>query len=406
MNNLFSSTFFKDNRQALRNRVNGLLVFTASGLLQRSADTTFPYRQDSNFWYLTGITEPDILLVMEGSDEYLIVPDRGKSKQIFDGSIDTAKLSQISGVIDVFDEKEGLKKLQSTLKRANEVASFNAPDSYVAQAGIYTNPARNRLLDMLTKHLVKDAAVKDIRAEMVALRMLKQPPELNAIKEAIAITVEAFREVMRQRNDYMYEYEVAADITRHFMRHKSPHAYEPIIAGGKRACTLHYISNGHSLDTSELLLIDAGAEVEGYAADITRTLSLDKPTARQTAVQEAVKNVQEFALEQIKPGVFLKEYEQSVEKKMGEELKRLKLIKTPDREAVRRYYPHATSHFLGLDVHDVADYTKPLLPGMVLTVEPGIYIPEESIGVRIEDDILVTESGIEVLSKNLPSSLA
>lgn len=389
----------------MRKRTKGVLVFTASGLLQRSADTTFPYRQDSNFWYLTGITEPDVLLVMEEGSEYLIVPARGSAKQIFDGSIDIAKLSQISGVKEILEEEEGLEKLQATLNRAKEVSSFGAADAYVTQAGLYTNPARFRLLDALTTQVGKEA-VHDIRADMVALRMLKQPSELKAIKRAIAITNEAFREVMQQRTHYAYEYEVAADITQYFMKHNYQHAYEPIVAGGKRACTLHYIANDHSLDASELLLIDAGAEVEGYAADITRTLSLGKPAARQKAVHKAVKEVQTFAFEQLKPGVLLKEYEQVVEQKIGQELQKLKLIKTIDREAVRRYYPHATSHFLGLDVHDVPDYSQPLQPGMVLTVEPGIYIPEESIGIRIEDDVLVTENGIEVLSKSLPSSLA
>jgi Xaa-Pro aminopeptidase len=333
------------------------------------------------------------------------VPSREKAQQIFDGSIDNAKLSQISGVKEVLEEDAGWERLQESLKSAREVSSFGAPDGYVRQVGLYTNPARIRLLNALTTQ-VGEGAVHDIRADIVALRMLKQPAELKAIKQAIAITNEAFQEVMLRCASYAYEYEVAADITQYFMKHNSQHAYEPIVAGGKRACTLHYIANDHSLDTSELLLIDAGAEAEGYAADITRTLSLSKPSGRQKAVHKAVKEVQEFALEQLKPGVRMKEYELAVEQKMGQELQKLKLIKSIDRESVRRYYPHATSHFLGLDVHDVADYAKPLQPGMVLTVEPGIYIPEESIGVRIEDDVLVTKNGVEILSKNLPSSLA
>jgi Xaa-Pro aminopeptidase len=184
------------------------------------------------------------------------------------------------------------------------------------------------------------------------------------------------------------------------------HAFAPIIAGGPRACTLHYERNDAALSADELLLCDVGAEYSHYAADITRTFSLaDAPTRRQETVHAAVLDVHAFAVSLLKPGVMPKAYEQQVREFMGEKLRELGLIKTIERDTVREFYPHATSHFLGLNAHDVGQYDLPLEPGIVLTVEPGIYIHEETIGVRIEDDVLITEDGNRILSDALPRGL-
>lgn len=153
-----------------------------------------------------------------------------------------------------------------------------------------------------------------------------------------------------------------------------------------------------------MILLDIGAEVEYYSSDISRTLSINhKPTRRQRQVYEAVADVQDYAFSLVKPGISIKDMETKIEHYMGEKLRVLGLINSIDKESVRKYYPHGTSHFLGLDTHDVGFYDKPLEPGMVITVEPGIYIPEENIGVRIEDDVLLTEAGYRLLTNNLPS---
>jgi Xaa-Pro aminopeptidase len=183
------------------------------------------------------------------------------------------------------------------------------------------------------------------------------------------------------------------------------HAFAPIVAGGRRACTLHNVANNAPLSADELIVVDVGAEVEHYAADITRTISPSTPSRRQQTVYAAVLETQAYAMELLKPGVLLREYEHQVELFLGEKLRELGLIKTIDHENVRRFCPHATSHFLGLNVHDVGDYERPLEAGVVLTVEPGIYIPEESIGIRIEDDVLITGNGIKNLSRKLPRTL-
>ncbi len=206
---------------------------------------------------------------------------------------------------------------------------------------------------------------------------------------------------------YQHEYELEAEISNGFRkRGAAGHSFEPIVAGGARACTLHNVANNGQFAKSDLVVIDVGAEVEHYAADITRTISLSTaPSKRQQAVYAAVLDVQAYAFGLLKPGVLLKEYELLVEHYMGEKLRELGLIKIIDHDSVRTYFPHSTSHFLGLNVHDVGDYERPLEPGNVLTVEPGIYIEGESIGVRIEDDVLITKTGIKILSDRLPRKL-
>jgi Xaa-Pro aminopeptidase len=205
---------------------------------------------------------------------------------------------------------------------------------------------------------------------------------------------------------YAQEYEIEADLTRGFRRRGAMgHAFEPIVAGGERACTLHNVANNGQLSSDELLLLDVGAEVRHYAADITRTYSIGTPSRRQQAVFDAVLEVQQFAFSLLKPGALLKENEQQIEQFMGEKLRELGLIKNIEHDEVRKFYPHSTSHFLGLNVHDIGDYSRPLEPGMVLTVEPGMYIPDEKIGVRIEDDVLITDDGYEILTDRLPRSL-
>lgn len=406
----FSSDFFVGNRERLRQLFKGTapIVVTANGLLQRGGDSTYPFQQDASFWYLTGISEPDIILVMDKAKEYLIVPARGATRVAFDGSVDDEALKRVSGIQTVYDDAEGWRQLSARLHRVKHVATLAPPPTYVEAHGMYTNPARAQLLTRLKE--ANDAVEQlDIAPHLAALRMIKQPEELAAIQAAIDITVDTIKEVTRPANlhKYAHEYEVEADISRGFRRRgASGHAFEPIVASGEHACTLHNVANDGALASDELLLLDIGADVASYASDITRTVSLGKPSRRQQAVYDAVLEVQEFALGLLKPGALIKDNEQQIEQFMGEKLRELGLIKTISHDDVRQFFPHATSHFLGLNVHDIGDYTRPLEPGMVLTVEPGIYIPDEAIGIRIEDDVLITPDGYKILSDRLPRRLS
>jgi Xaa-Pro aminopeptidase len=411
MSEHFGSAFFAGNRERLRHLFTGTapIVLTANGLLQKAADEAFPFRQDSSFWYLTGCDAHDVILVMDKNKEYLIVPERDAVVEAFDGAIDTAALAARSGIQDIVGEKEGWKRLEPRLKRVQHIATLAASPPYLERFGMYTNPARTRLISRM-KEINADAELLDLRPHLSRMRTIKQPAEIAALKQAIDITIDTIKEVTRPSRlaKYAYEYEIEADITRGFRKRGAEgHAFSPIVAGGKRACTLHHIANNGALASDELAVLDIGASAAHYAADITRTVALGgKPSRRQQQVWSAVCEVQDYAFAQLKPGLIISDYEKKIETFMGEKLRELGLIKSISSEAVRAYFPHATSHFLGLDAHDAGDYDRPLEAGVVITVEPGIYIREENLGVRIEDDVLVTEAGIENLSRRLPRELA
>lgn len=405
----FTSDFFTGNRRRLQEMcaTESPIVITANGLLQRGADSTYLFAQDANFWYLTGVDEPDVLLVIDSDQEYLIVPGRSASREAFDGAVDAGQLVKRSGVQTVYDDGAGWEKLTGSLEKVKRVAGLVVPQSYIEHYGMYTNPARAALIKRL-QAVQSGLELEDVGGYLRRLRTVKQPQELQAIQAAIDITIASIQDVLQPAviGTCQYEYELEAELAYGFRRRGAAgQAFDPIVASGKRACTLHNVANTARLEPEGLVIMDVGAEVSHYAADITRTVSLGEPTPRHRAVHAAVLAVQTYAIGLLKPGVLLKDYEREVEQFMGENLQELGLISTINHQKIRHYYPHATSHFLGLNVHDANDYELPLPAGAVVTVEPGIYIPEEGLGVRIEDDVVITEKGIKVLSDKLPRAL-
>lgn len=408
MGETFSADFFKRNRERLQTLFTGTapIVLIANGLLQRSTDTAYPFNQDGNFWYLTGINEPNVILVMDKGKEYLILPELSEVRQAFDGKQDGTNLSLVSGITEILNERDGWKKLSARIKRAGSVAVLSPSTSYIEALGMYTNPSRKRLIRELEKEN-STLTLLDLRTHLQRLRMVKQPEELAAIQQAIDVTTTALTKIYKKYKKGMYknEFEIELELTNYFFQAGGQgHSFEPIVAAGDKSCTIHPQDNHRPITPKSSLLLDVGAKVNYYSADISRSWSV-KPSKRYETVHASVLEVAEYAREKLKPGVLLKDYEQDIEHFMGEKLRTLGLIKNIDHDSVRRYFPHATSHFLGIDVHDVGDYGLPLEAGTVLTVEPGIYIPEEGIGIRIEDDILITTEGSTNLSGNLPASL-
>jgi Xaa-Pro aminopeptidase len=410
MESFFSNQFFTNNRQKLKTLFTGTapIVITANGLTQRGGDTTYPFSQDAGFWYLTGIDDPDIILVIDKDREYLIVPSRSASREAFDGAVDLDYLTSRSGISEIYDDKAGWDKLSNRIKKVKHIATLASPGSYIESFGFYTNPARTNLQDKL-KSINSELELLDLSYHLLKLRVIKQPEELKALARAINITNLTLKEVTTSAKlkKYEYEYQLEAELSRGFRKRGAEgHGFSPIVASGERACTLHNVTNNGPIKPSNLIVIDCGAEVEHYSADITRTvIAGDNISKRQKTVHQAVLDIQNYAMDQLKPGVFMKAYEAQIEHYMGEKLRELNLIKIIDHVNVRQFYPHATSHFLGLNVHDIGDYTQPLQAGMVLTVEPGIYIKEEGIGIRIEDDVLITNTGIKSLSTKLGRGL-
>lgn len=406
---MLDAEFFSGNRERLRQLFTGTapVVIAANALLEQSAGEAYPFSQDRSFYYLTGVEEPGAILVMDKGKEYLIIPSKETVVEQFVGATSIDALSALSGIRTIMFAKEGWKQLEARIRKVQHVATLAPAPRSNAREGIYANPARAEMVQRM-KDINPHVELLDLSTHLSRMRMVKQPAELVLIQQAIDVTGDTLKAILRstQQAKYAHEFEIEAELTRGFRRKSFLHAFPPIVASGKRSCTMHAMANNAPLVAGEPLVCDVGAQAGMYAADITRTLIVGgNPTRRQQQVYDAVKEVQDFAFSLLKPGVVLSHYETEVADFMGEKLRELGLIKSISDDTIRRYFPHRTSHFLGLDVHDIGDYDHPLEPGVVLTVEPGIYIPEEALGVRIEDDVLITAEGMQNLSAALPRTL-
>jgi Xaa-Pro aminopeptidase len=399
-----NSDFFINNRNNLKKLFMGTapIILTANGILQQNSDNTYAFRQDSSFWYFTGLDIPNLIFVIDRDKEYLIIPKLSSFSEVADGSINRDQIIKISGINDIYESSDGWDILTNRIKKVKHVAILKSPGGFIESMGFYTNPAREYLINRI-KAINSEVKFLDIHEHVSRLRSIKQEPEIELIKKAINITTQAISKIYKNRLKYSYEYEIEATVLSEFKNSNSIPGYSSIVANGKNACTLHYHQNHSRLDKSQLLLIDIGASVSNYTADITRTFALTESVSkRHQQVIDAAFEVQNFAKDLIRPGVYMHKYETEVVQFMGEKLRGLGLISIVNDENVRRYYPHSTSHFLGLDPHDIGNYELPLEKNMIITIEPGIYIPEESIGVRIEDDFLINDDGVICLSNNLP----
>lgn len=383
----------------------GVIALSAYSAMQRSNDTAHSFEQEANFWWLTGIELADWWVMIDGSrsKSWLVAPDISDSHQIFDGSLSYEMAKSISGVDTVVSHAEGIRLLQDLAKKHSIVYTLG-DQPHAEYLDFILNPAQKRTHDLLARTF---NSVLDCRKELASLRAIKQPAEIVAMKQAISLTIDAFELVKQKLPSLRYEYEVEAEFSYYFRRHGAKgHAYDPIVAAGENACTLHYIDNDSKLKKRQLLLLDVGARVSGYAADITRTYTSGEPTKRQMAVHQAVQDAQKQIIALLKPDLLIQEYQVQVDGIMKNAVLSLGLITSLDDEKkYHTYFPHAVSHGLGVDVHDSLGSPRYLQPGMVLTVEPGIYIPEEGIGVRIEDDILITEKSHTNLSARLSTDL-
>lgn len=398
--------FFSNNRQSLSQTLNGgVVVLSAYAQMQRGNDMAFAFEQEANFWWLTGIDYPDWWVIIDGTrgKSWLVAPKISESHQIFDGSLSAAAAKAISGVDAVLSNDEAQDLLRDLSKKHSVVHALGE-QPHAEHFDFVMNPAIKSMREHVGRLF---ATVQDCRKQLAVLRAIKQPDEITAIKSAIAVTIDGFERVKSKLASTNYEYEIEAEFNYHFRTHGADgHAYDPIVAGGKNACTLHYIANSDKLKKRQLVLLDIGARHGGYAADITRTYAYGEPTKRQIDVHAAVQLAQQEIITLIQPNLSVEQYQRDVDRIMSNALMSIGLMRDiDDTENYHKYFPHAISHGLGIDVHDSLGSPKYLEPGMVLTVEPGIYIPEEGIGVRIEDDILVTSSGNVNMTKRLSTDL-
>lgn len=393
--------FHENNRQRLYAHSQGaLIILTAYDALQQSGDMAAPFLQESSFWWLTGITEPGWKLVLDTARKHatLVRPERSEVDVLFNGESNDELIRNQSGVTDIIPAKEFERFLRQTHRHHAIAKTLNPKQAHE----FVLNPAPAALEATLKRIFDSVQHCDQLLAE---LRAIKQPEELARMRKAAKLTCAAFAEVRQQLSTLKTEAEVEAEYIYRFHRQGATHAYEPIVASGHNACVLHYTANNAKLRAKELVLIDIGARVDGYSADVTRTYCLN-PTKRQRAVHCEVERAEQRIIALIRPGLSVREYIQQGDEIMKDALETLGLL--PDRTdeaSYRTYFPHSVSHGLGVDTHDSLGAPRYFEPGMVLTVEPGIYIDAEGIGVRIEDDILVTDSGHENLTASLPTAI-
>ncbi len=396
--------FFTANRARLCAELapGSLLVVTAFTQMQGNNDQAAPFAQEGNFRYLTGIEEADWRLIVDvdSGKEWLVAPARSFQQTMFDGGLTAEQAAATSGVQTVIEKREGAALLRQLL--ATKKQAFTIFPQSLRRYGMAPNPAQSRLVAQL-----KSIKVQDARLMLARQRAIKQPIELVAIQKAIDVTIDGFEVVLPQLKHMSAEYEVDGLLTNEFRRRGLTHGFDPIIAAGKNTCVLHHPLPKDRFVKNDWLLMDIGAKVDGYPADITRTIPIGTPSARHIQVYQAVQRMHEYAFGLLRGGIPAKEYMQKAYQKVGEELKDLGLIDTikMDQTSVFKYMPHAVSHGLGVDVHDPLGRPETLKESMVMTVEVGVYIPQEGIGVRIEDDVRITNDGAVNMSKRLPITL-
>lgn len=393
--------FHEQNRKRLYEKANGqLIVLAGYDAMQQSGDMAAPFLQESSFWWATGIEQPGWKVILDTArrNAILVRPKRSDVDIIFNGESDDAEITAISGISDIIPEKDFESRLRQLHRKHAIVQTLNPKQSHE----FVLNPAQQSLHSSL-KRLFD--SVQHCDPLLNELKAIKQPEELARMRAAITLTCDAFAEIRKDLGRLKTEFELEAEFTYRFHRAGAKHAYEPAIASGANTCVLHHIADSSKLHSRELVLLDVGARVAGYSADVARTYCLN-PTKRQKAVHAAVEKAEQDIIALIAPGVPVSDYIEATDTIMKQALHELGVLDDlNDQEAYRKYFPHAISHGLGIDTHDSLGRPRYFEPGMVLTVEPGIYIPEEGIGVRLEDDILVTATGHENLSARLPTSL-
>ena len=407
---------YREHRARFRQHLEkgGLAIFHSNDIMPTSADGSMPFKQASDILYLTGIDQEETILLLfpdavDPKDrEILFVRETSELIAIWEGAKFSQKeASDLSGIGTVL----WTSSFEATIKRLVpqcEHLYLNSNEHLRQHNEVQTREDRKNaeLRAQYPLHSVKRSA-----PIMHRIRSRKTQEEVEQIKRAIAITGKAFERVCGFVKPGVKEYEIEAEITHEFLRNSSRgHAYTPIIASGYSACVLHYITNDQVCNDGDVILMDFGCEYGGYASDLTRCIPVNgRFTKRQKDVYNAVLRVQHAATQLLRPGTLLADYHKEVGKIMESELIGLGLLdktdvakQDPERPLYKKYFMHGTSHFLGLDVHDVGLWNEMIQPDMVFTVEPGIYIREEKLGIRLENNILVTRDNPIDLFADIP----
>ena len=411
-----SDLFVKNRRKFMTKMKPGTAaIFNSNDLYQTSADSLLNFHQQSDLLYLSGLDQEETIIVLFPDSfqkeyrEIAFVTYPNPHLELWEGHKFTKQEArEISGLEHIYWLSDFPNILKIILGQATGVY-FNTNEHLRRIESVQTRDQRffnSFCKEYPLHHLERSAPI------MHEIRSVKEKEEIELIQKACNITEKGFRSTLAMVKNGVPEYEVEAAFLYEFIKNRSKgFAYRPIVASGINNCTLHYLENNRLCKNGDLLLLDVGAEYANYKSDMTRTIPVSgKFSKRQADVYKSVLTVKKYAETILKPGIYLHEYHKKVNLCMQEELLILGLITsaevkkaTEEKPAYKKYFMHGTSHFLGLDVHDVGHWTRPIQESMVFTIEPGIYIPEENFGIRLEDDYMVSKEGNPVnLMKNIP----
>jgi Xaa-Pro aminopeptidase len=395
---------------------NSLVVVNANDIMPTNSDGTMRFRQNSDLFYLSGVDQEETILVLcpdfpdEKYHEVLFVRETNEQIATWEGhKLTKEEAREATGIKTVLWVSEFPKLFNTMMVMGNvEHVYLNTNDHYRAEVAVDSRDSRFIQWCQKKFPLHKYERLAPI---MHKLRSVKSKYEIDLMQQACDITEKAFRRILKFVKPGVKEYEIEAEYAHEFLMNRSRgFAYEPIIASGANSCVLHYIENDKECKSGDILLLDVGAEFANYNSDLTRSIPVSgKFSPRQKEVYNAVLRIQKAAIKMLKPGVLYYEYHKEVQKLTEQELIKLKLLdkhdvkkQNPDRPLFMKYFMHGTSHMLGLDVHDVGNMYHKMVAGNVWTVEPGIYIREEGLGIRIENNVVLTKTGNKDLMKSIP----
>ncbi|MBC8754413.1 aminopeptidase P family protein [Kordia sp. YSTF-M3] len=412
-----------DRELFIKNRKNfmaqmkpsSLAVFNSNDIYPISADSTMPFEQHRDIFYLSGVDQEESILVLfpdcpkEKHREILFLKETNEHIAVWEGEKLTKEAAlKTSGIKTVYWLQD-MEKIMFEIMTQCDTVYINTNEHY--RANVETETREDRFTKWLTAKYPAHSVAKS-NPILQRLRSVKDKTELDLIQHACDITEKGFRRILGFVQPGVFEYEIEAEFIHEFLRNRSKgFAYTPIVASGSNANVLHYIENNQECKPGELILLDVGAEYANYKSDMSRTIPVSGTfTPRQKEVYNAVNRVKNEATKMLVPGTIWADYHVEVGKLMTSELLGLKLIdkadvqnEDPDWPAYKKYFMHGTSHHMGLDTHDYGILTEPMQANMVFTVEPGIYIPAEGFGIRLEDDVVIQESGEPFnLMRNIP----
>ena len=409
------NTLFADRRKSFSKKMirGSIAVFWSNDAMPRNGDQYYPFRQDSALLALSGLDQPGTILVLFPDTpklrerEIALIPVHDPARAIWDGDrYDARQARHVSGISKIMT----LDQWDHIMPRLIRSASAVYINSRLQEPYPPDVISQNDRMGALLKKQYPHHTFLDAAPILTQMMMVKHPLELANMRKAVEVTGLALDQVIHHLRPGKREFEMEAELTYILAKHGCHHAFQPIVAAGASACTLHYIQNNLEIGEGDLVLFDFGAEYAGMAADMSRTIPASgRFTKRQKAIYQSVLNVLLEVTDMMRPGVTLMELNKEAGKMIAHELVNLKIIskrdiqrEDPKAPLYRKYFMHGIGHHLGYDVHDLSDRSTPLKPGMVVTCEPGLYIREEGVGIRLENDILITRGKPRNLMQDIP----